>query len=1338
MPPKKKRRTGPEILGTQIENFDKSLKILVATEDQKYCIGNFRIYPDSLFNFSYKNTIRLHFKKDSTEIFLWCEEENEDENEVKFSSGRCALPFEVLNALSGQNQFNLFLYFACHKCYQLYIGVNVSTNAIVSLSNSSEPNMNRFRTKVITVVEHFHGIYVNGPIKEFKISEEHMESIYTYIENSYDANKETSEISHPSLIPKLRKYQSQAVHWMLEREVFGKNVIENVNEGHVLYSEINFMDECKLYYHIYGGFFVTEKFLSHHPARGGILADEMGLGKTVEILACILLHPRQDVCTQEKKDVDVSDEEDLLPSELNNDLDEHNCFECVCGTISSKRKKKRLIKCKSCGLSQHAECVLSETNVSFKDYLCPYCWVDPSKESLLSRATLIVSPFAILNQWEQEIEKHIRGKNLKVFTYHGVEHHKFICPKILADNDIVLASYETFRRELSHVNVPYGENGRPLRYPKKFRTLPTPLQAIEWWRICLDEAQMVESVMTRTSQMALQLKSVNRWCVTGTPIQKSIEDLYGLLLFLGYDPYNVKLWWREALLRPFICGYTDQLTSVLKDVIWRTPRENVLDQLNIPEPKIIVHKVKFTRVEILYYEKLLTSCEREFKGRVDKYNCKDKDLETLDRSTLSKILAPLKKLQKAACHFQLVGEKFSDIHKNKKSLPELLQNLLKAAAYECQEEHRKLIMSINGAASIRAIQEDYKAAYVLYKNVLNSVEEYKKFINTDIYQQIHALHNISEVLSLWITKADICEIAESIRCNDPVKVKQDLKEKSVELSENYLQKFRSQIQDCRGKLEDCHKEINQIKNDMRCLTYMNASSGWWSKIISDVALEGEVSLIESVKDHLMCAPGRHFLPASSSIINNFTEASGLTFCLVDLFKQLHEARGALITVINNMFLIPEVDLAKSAKDCHLRPAFPSTKCICCRIKYYLDKYESNLFRMTEEIGNSNEQDNDRAPTIRKGSHADSELEYILKFLCTVGRNYKDLEAYVEDGINELKIFYVLKKEAKQFRNLFIAISTLVNKMDELAMAKISLRLPRPGEIINDSSTSYIIEPDKIEESQMEFDIDTAYYKSEFKKKLGQLFYLRNLEKIENKEGPFEECCPVCRMKFDNLWAVLRCGHCLCFDCVKGINMANGNSENIRCAVCRGITPNSDIYYYDIVPEPEKDINFKGSYTSKITSVVKCLLRIQKDDNSAKSLIFSSWPEFLALIEPALVENKIPFVNASDRKCFQEYLQIFKRSPSINVMLAPLRIGSDGLNIIEATHVLLVEPILYKSKALQAIGRVYRMGQTRQTTIHKFVNNDTIEEYIHLLNNNDLLNESPEQLLNVQDLLDFFT
>ena len=83
-----------------------------------------------------------------------------------------------------------------------------------------------------------------------------------------------------------------------------------------------------------------------------------------------------------------------------------------------------------------------------------------------------------------------------------------------------------------------------MRHPKRYVGRPTPLTGIKWWRICLDEAQMVEGVSTKTAQMALRLDAVNRWCVTGKNME--IDDLrhkkqsYVLMYFFGYLDSTVK------------------------------------------------------------------------------------------------------------------------------------------------------------------------------------------------------------------------------------------------------------------------------------------------------------------------------------------------------------------------------------------------------------------------------------------------------------------------------------------------------------------------------------------------------------------------------------------------------------------------------------------------------------------------------------------------------------------------------------------------------------------------------------------------------------------------------
>ncbi|KAG5500143.1 hypothetical protein JIQ42_04478 [Leishmania sp. Namibia] len=61
--------------------------------------------------------------------------------------------------------------------------------------------------------------------------------------------------------------------------------------------------------------------------------------------------------------------------------------------------------------------------------------------------------------------------------------------------------------------------------------------SIKWARVILDEAHRIKGRTTSTARSAFALGAEYRWCLTGTPLQNRVGDLYSLLRFLRMQPY---------------------------------------------------------------------------------------------------------------------------------------------------------------------------------------------------------------------------------------------------------------------------------------------------------------------------------------------------------------------------------------------------------------------------------------------------------------------------------------------------------------------------------------------------------------------------------------------------------------------------------------------------------------------------------------------------------------------------------------------------------------------------------------------------------------------------------
>ncbi|KAK8935483.1 hypothetical protein KSP39_PZI013312 [Platanthera zijinensis] len=355
---------------------------------------------------------------------------------------------------------------------------------------------------------------------------------------------------------------------------------------------------------------MIQKEKSVHCA-GGILADDQGLGKTISMIALIL----KQKSLQSKFTSDSSPP--VKPEALNLDDDEGS----------------NEVDVKDIG----------------KDDLQREQIASTSENRRPAAGTLVVCPASILRQWAHELEEKVSSSvELSVLVYHGGARAKD--PRALAKHDIVLTTYSIVTNEVprqpsvddddenEQKNMEkYGLSsefatrkkrkqssnaGRKGKKKGKESQLDYggPLARVRWFRVILDEAQTIKNHRTQVARACSGLRAKRRWCLSGTPMQNAIDDLYSYFRFLKYEPYAVYSSFCNSIKYPISRnasqGYK-KLQAVLRIVLLRRTKGTQVNGepiIKLPPKSINLKNVEFSLEERAFYLKLEGDSRQQFKA----------------------------------------------------------------------------------------------------------------------------------------------------------------------------------------------------------------------------------------------------------------------------------------------------------------------------------------------------------------------------------------------------------------------------------------------------------------------------------------------------------------------------------------------------------------------------------------------------------------------------------------------------------------------------------------------------------------------------------------------------
>ena len=238
---------------------------------------------------------------------------------------------------------------------------------------------------------------------------------------------------------------------------------------------------------------------------------------------------------------------------------------------------------------------------------------------------LVIAPTSVVPNWRAEALKFT--PDLRVLVLNGPERKKYF--RSIPHADLVLTSFALLQRDIEK------------------------LAAIPFHLVVLDEAQNIKNPRSKVAQAACKLDSRQRLCLSGTPIENHLGELWSLMHFLVPGFLGTEDVFNKRFRTPIEKDGNLECNAILKQrvapLILRRTKDQVAKEL--PPKTELVHLIELNTGQKDLYETVRATMDKRVREAIAARGIEQSQIVFLDA---------LLKLRQICCHPRLLPEDYSN------------------------------------------------------------------------------------------------------------------------------------------------------------------------------------------------------------------------------------------------------------------------------------------------------------------------------------------------------------------------------------------------------------------------------------------------------------------------------------------------------------------------------------------------------------------------------------------------------------------------------------------------------------------------------------------------------